>query len=415
MKKHFTFLTVLLFTVFCYSQTDEHTGYYITEGGQKVEGYFKHADFFNSNSLEFKKSAADAYSPLSADAISEYGIGASFKFIKKTIKIDKADNTNLQMLSQVREPQYETETHFLNVLVEGDKASLYSVNVNKSTRYFYSLADKTKIEQLIFKKYQSTDDVVQTNNYYQQQLYQGLNCKGEPISEFIKLEYDKKPLVNFFKEYNTCSGAGFTEYDNKAGRGLKMLYTVFAGIYNTSFSIEEQRLPETSNSAISYGLGAEVALAVPSRRWELFVRAEYEMLKVETTGTYRTTYNEQVTVAEADASFINVLAGPRYNFIINDRHKLFLDAAIGLSLASGDVTTNVTIKPFSSEPYAGESNTLPVSNSAVFNFGVGYVFNNKFGIRAVLETERNIFDSLYSYKYSGSIGRIGLNLRYTIN
>jgi hypothetical protein len=260
--KFFICLTVLFFTTFCYSQTNEYSGYYITGTGQKVEGYFKHANFHNSNSLEFKKSPAEEYVHLSPDNIIEYGIGSDFKFVKQTVKIDKSDNNNVRMYSTVKDPQFVTETLFLNVLVEGQDASLYSADINKSLRYFYALADKTQITQLIYKKYTSVQGITSINKDYQRQLYTDLNCKNETVDKFSQLEYDKDELVNFFVGYNTCKESQSVTYTNKGGKKIKFLYNVFAGIYNSTLTIEGERLPKASNTAISYGFGGELSFLV---------------------------------------------------------------------------------------------------------------------------------------------------------
>jgi len=404
-------LMMIFISTYSFAQTQQ--GYYITNNNNRVDGYFKNTNFYDSNNLKFKNDTGGEFVTLSPNEIKEYGVGSEFKFVKYTVKIDKSENHNLRMYSSVKDPQYATEIHFLNVLVQGEYASLYSVEVNKSPRYFYTLADKDEPTQLIFKKYLLSQGVTAINKEYQNQLYQNINCKNESVEKFAGVDYKRNELIEIFKEFNTCKGSQPIVYENKGGNKSKIIISAFIGVNNNTLTIKGERLPEASGSSISYGLGGEIGFLTPSGNWEFFLRAEYEKLSGETTAFVKKSYNEETTIASVDAYVLNVHVGPRYHFTLNEKSKLFLDAAIGLNSPSGDYEVQVMVQPNVGSAYQAVLNKYSMDSSVSYNFGIGYTFNN-WGVRLQYETPREMFDSPL-LNISSDISRYGINLRYTFN
>jgi hypothetical protein len=409
--RFFTFLTALLFTTFCFSQGQP--GYYITNSGQRVDGFFKTTDYYNSNSLEFSTGNSGEFAALQPEDIKEYGVGSTFKFQRHTFKMDASDNSDLKSLSSIKEPVYKTYTMFLNVIVEG-KVSLYSLDINKSTRFFYSKENNPEIVQLIFKKYKQTQGTVLENSYFKQQLFNEINCRKKSTTDLYNISYSKSGLTRIFEEENKCLGSSPLVYSNTGSREIKFLYTLFGGLYSSEFSLEGSRFASGSNSEIAYGLGGELALALPSGKWEAFVRVEYETLSVEAETTTKQAFRTIHNAATFDANILNFYIGPRYNIILNDKNKLFIDGAVGLSIPSGDVVITTTIITNAGEAYVSETGNYSLSNTIAGNFSAGYIFNDKIGLALKYETSRNLFDNT-NVGYAAKVGRIGLNLRYTIN
>jgi len=206
------FLLLLTLLISPCSFGQDRQGYYITSNKQRVEGYFRNSD---ANSLKFKLNPIDKYETLDVRDVSEYGVEDAYKFIRRTVKIDKSDNINAKYYSTSKEPKFITETLFLNVLVEGVSASLYSVKSNKSIRYFYTLVDKEQFSQLIYKRYSLPDNIIGTSTLYKRQMYIDLNCNNKPEGYFIKIEYSRDDLTSAIKEFNTCAESNFIEYSNK--------------------------------------------------------------------------------------------------------------------------------------------------------------------------------------------------------
>ena len=118
MKK-ISLLFLFFFTVSAVAQ-DDYKGYYITETGERVNGFFEFYDFFKTEKLKFKKSGSGEFTQLPKD-VGENGIDEGRqKFEKHLVETEMVgDNT------YSKEPQLSAQTLFLNVLVKG-KVSLYS-------------------------------------------------------------------------------------------------------------------------------------------------------------------------------------------------------------------------------------------------------------------------------------------------
>jgi hypothetical protein len=92
---------------------------------------------------------------------------------------------------------------------------------------------------------------------------------------------------------------------------------------------------------------------------------------------------------------------------------LFIDAAVASGFPSGS---------FKKYYYAETATTVTdtqvyemgLGKDVFFNFGIGYVYNNKYGVDLRIDTVRNFFNDV-NYTLSTESYRVGLNLRYTIN
>ncbi len=401
MKKITLLICLTIFTLTAYSQKTQ-SGYYINSSNQKITGEFMEGDFFNPNALRFK-AAGKSFEKLDIDNTIEYGIADDYKFIKRTLLVDNS-NLNINQLSQNRDPNWVQETLFLNVIVEGD-ASLYSSKYNGVQKFFYSVGAKgIEAKQLVYKQYMSrgssTSYAVKDNNEYKQQLYVDLRCpEDKPIDDFLALSYDIKDLKKIFTGYNSCAKSDHIVYDNKTGNKLKINYTVFAGLHSTSFSTA---LTDTKDSNITFGVGFELGVVLPSQKFGLFLRAEYESLSAQASRSVRISewYGDVTRNYNIDANLMNFSIGPRYFFSISEKSKLYIDAGLQMTF------------PVSNNDYfVGDDYIFPLGSAFSITGGVGYSLNNKFGIELRSDTNRDLSGGSIKFDYT----RIGLNLRYTIN
>ena len=409
--KIFTFLALLLASFSIYAQ-DQQQGYYITTNGQRIDGYFKTTDFYNAASLQFKQqSSEESFSNLDANTISEYGIGTEFKFIKKTFKIDDSE-TNLKRLSTNPEPKWITITGFLNVIIEG-KASLYSYRSDKGEKFFFSTPDK-ELEQLVYKHYRVSESSFSRNDLYLQQLLNNVRCESMERSMFATLSYDKKSLMRIFKRYNDCNGDSYNVYDNNSNEENTINFTVFAAANYSSFGIKGSGADSEIENFISPSIGFEAAIVLPTESLELFGRAEFESLSAKTKATYNLGVgNYTVENYDLDAQTINLRFGLRYNFIQKSNNKFFIDGAFGITKPFGDIKEEIIVSTTSGSAFVTEYKTHELKSAFCGNFGVGYMYKNKFGAAIRYETSRNMFSN--GGKLTTDISRIGLNLRYTLN
>lgn len=407
-----TLLTALLITMHTFSQ--DVKGYYITEAGQRIEGFFNATDFNDVSLLQFKTSRKSDYSSFSTDGVKEYGINDNeFKFEKHTVQIDVSDTG--KKLSIQKYPEMKTETLFLNVIVEG-YATLYSYTKDYKTKFFFSTKKKPgELEQFIYKKYQSEEGVAE-NVAFRQQLFNAVRCTNQMIVDFFEVRYDKKELADIFKNYNNCTDSKYTYYYNGFRKKREVRYTVFAGLHKMNFGISEGFPPVNGReTSASYDFGFEAAYVLPSEKFEVFAQITYQSLSGKNVDSYDQGYNILTSTYKVDGAAVNVFFGPRVNFLMNERNKIFVDASFGMSFPVGlDVSRSSRIKTTSGLEYDGDSDLFSASTSFCINFGVGYAFNDKFGLSLRYETNRDVLDDVYT-PYKTKINRIGLNLRYSLN
>lgn len=402
-----TLLTVLFCAVSSYAQ--DLKGYYVTESGQTVNGFFEKGDFNDNLSLKFKETPAVSAQNLPSDVVG-YGIeDLNLKYEKHVVKLDVSKKR-----SRFRDPEWGTKTIFLNVIVSGN-ASLYSYTEEDEVKYFFTTQEKKgEVEQLINKKYYVSDAETAVNQAYRQQLYVSVNCKNEKtVSKFVGVQYDKAVLRDLFVEYNKCMGSDSKVYIAKTGAGFK--FTAFAGMNSTMFGVTDTERPADKGSDINYAFGAEVAYRFSTQVSEIFFRAEYETLNGSVEGRIDNIYNHIITTYDFSGSALNTYYGYRYNFILSQKNKLYLEGSVCLSFPSGDVKQNITIYPTSEgDPYPELSHNYSWRTIACADFGIGYVFDKRYGISLRYSTKRDFLADISTY-YKTEVSRLGLNLRYTIN
>lgn len=411
--KFFTLLTALFISMQVFAQ--DLKGYYITNSDKRIEGSFKPADFNDVVSLQFKPSGQSDYNQLSINDVKEYGVNDNeFKFEKHTVQIDISD-VNSNSVSTQKSPEWKTETLFLSVVVDGD-SRLYSYTKDYKTKFFISTKNKPgEVSLLVYKKYQTPDGIAE-NVAFRQQLFNAVKCEGQNIGDFIGTRYDKKELSEAVKNYNKCSGSESVSYYNGFRKRKEIKYTAFVGVSNTYLGITSGFPPVSgADSKANYSFGVEAAYVFPSEKVEFFVQAEYETISVKNIDAYDQGYNVITSTYELDGGAVNVFFGPRFNFLLNEKNKFFVDAAFGMSFPVGlEIKRSTLIKTGTGFEYEGDSDRFDAQTSFCAHLGVGYVFNDKFGLSLRYETSRDMLDDATS-PYKTDVTRLGLNLRYTIN
>jgi hypothetical protein len=396
--KSITLLLTLFIAFYSYSQ--DQKGYYITTNGQRIEGFFNTTDFNDQRTLEFKDLSTAEYKALPTTNIAEYGIEDQFKFQQHTLQVDKSRSLG-KNLSTKQKPEYEKQTLFLNVIVDGD-ASLYSATINQEVKYFYAIKSKNIAPtQLIYKKYSSTENLIMENNSYRQELFINLKCEGDNISSYNTITYTKEALKKVVENYNTCNGKSQVVYSNKGGKEVKVKYTVFAGPSMSTLRLDSDNGSDKSFKA-GVAFGGELCIIMPSGKVAGFARLEYESVNnyVE-SGINRNRIKETFTLK---GSFISLIFGPR--FFITE--KLFADAGLGVKTGIGDFTReNFTY--VDSQPQSARREELDLNAGLFLNLGVGYNLTNAIGIDLRYDFNRTVLSGDTKVK----TGRIGLNVRYT--
>lgn len=417
MKK-ITLLFAILFASISYAQ--EKKGYYINNNNEKVEGYIRSAAILNPATVSFKPLSGGDFAALNLNNVTEYGIDNEVKLQKHTVDVDM---TGGNQVAGSKESVWNKMDIFLNVITEGD-ATLYSYTMNNVVRYFYSVKSKDIApKQLIYKKFQESSGPVKENHSFRQQLYADLKCEGQTDRSFLKVNYYQDELTDVVKKFNACNSSGTSTdagtsktFAKNEEKKVAIKFTLYAGadFTNIKVSTDQSNLTSTEENTTSPGIGAELALRILKGDYEFFTRFEYEKLKATVENTYSfSSYNTVTETHMLEADVLNFYLGARKNFAIGAQNKIFVDAALCISNPIGDWEMyRKAYNAGGNYVMSGRIDGLRTSFSV--NFGVGYVFNDKYGIAVRYDTNRNMFGGI-STSDETKISKLSLNLRYTIN
>ena len=408
LNHYLAFLSLIV--PFCVSAQDKN-GYLIDRNNHRTEVLFKDVDFTDNAALRHRVSENAAYQAVDINDIIEYGIGDNFKFVKRTVKHDKLFTET----ATVKEPILEKETLFLNVIEEGD-INLYAYFDKGRMKFFYEIKDSSGgAVQFIYRKYSSDNRYVRENNYFRNQLNDILKCESLQVSDFINLKYKKEDFLKIFKQYNSCKRNEPSKiYDNKTNKKLKLKYSAIAGIYQNDFSVEFYKGETEKISKTTFGLGGEVALVFPSETVEVFIGMEYnsscsgESKFGKISGPYDLGHNFKF-----ESAFLNVNIGARYNFILNNKNKIFIDGAVLISNPLDDIEYTISYPEASG--VENKTYAYPSQTNTSLSFGIGYTFNNKISACLRVDTNKDVFKSGAPVEAKSNFSRAGLNLKYTFN
>lgn len=396
-------LVALMATLLSFGQ-EQVSGYYIKNSGERINGFFKEGDFYNSESLYFKSAENDEYILLSPQMIKEYGIGDQFKFKKFDVKIDASQSRSARTYSTNRDPDWQDKMVFLNYIVEGD-ASLYSYKVDGETKYFYSLASQDIAPtQLVYKKYTNNGAVLE-NNAYRQDLFVKLQCNDENIVGG-GLNYNESSLKGAVTRYNECKKSQQTTYNHKGSIGITSVFTVYIGANYSTFKLDSGHDTDSS-SEITPGAGVEYALIFPSKKWGVFARVEYEKFKSEIQDIEELTFQTRIKTYKIDANYFSLSFGPRYYI----SPKLFADAGFGFNYGSGEIIRQHNSKAPNTDIQYGGKDTYDLGMHLYFSAGFGYVINEKFSVMANYAFDRNTISKEIGTDLKNN--KFSLNARYT--
>lgn len=407
-KLYLALLLISLQSLSSFAQ-DLKKGYFIDKANNRKEVLFKETDFTDLSSIKFKVTEDGNFQDLPVKDVVEFGMGSDYKFIKANVKHDKSFNT----ISESPEPVFENVDLFLNVLVEGD-ASLFSYVDKGKEKFFFKPRQNAAISQLIYRKYLTGPQTLREDTAFRNQLYCDLKCENLQMEEFLSLKYEKSRLVQVFEKYNSCKNATQTIFDNKTGKRAKINFLVFAGANYSSFKIASDIGYVTeAESKITPSFGGEVSLTMPSQKLEFFLRVGYERFSGETYTDVGNTFTTSVRreAFTLESNFINTNIGARYNFLLSNGRKIFIDASIGINVPFDDVEYRVY---YPNSPGSDETRGfLKTNGNAFFNVGAGYMLTSKIGAEARFDTSRNIITTVTNSSES-KFPRLSLNLLYKL-
>lgn len=400
MNFKLTCLFLLCFINKSFAQKDNfYNGYIITNNGDSLHCEIKDEDWI-STPAEFKYRFAGSQNIQIAllDSTREINAFGQFKYIRYTGNIDVSSG-RMNELSTKRDPEFERKTVFLETLVEG-KANLYFYSNSRYRRFFYKL-DNGEITQLTYKKYESAQNVVSTNEDYKFQLLKELNCKFYTIDKYKYVEYRIRSLSNYFKEYNSCFGVTATSSVRNERKGIINIYGR-AGIGSSNFRFNHRIDPLLKGSHgtqpyFSIGFGAEIL--IPKTDGVLYFLIEPSFQNHVSSGGKVEPNNFKTTL---EYRSMEVPIGLKLNFKINEKVSSYIKG-----LYSGNISMSRSKITFSPQGYI-----MRVGPDANLEFGGGITLNKKYSAEFRFSTNRPILNN-YPW-YNSNFTTIELVLGYRL-
>ncbi|MGB7786340.1 MAG: hypothetical protein WBL27_09585 [Salinimicrobium sp.] len=414
MNKKLLLALLVLIGYSSYAQITYEPGYFIDNNGQKHEVLIKNTDWRqNPVSFEYKTSETAASETASIANVREFGVDGFSTYQRFTVDIDQSSE-NKNSLSRQRAAQLAEKTVFLKLLLAGE-ANLYQY-VGDANRFFYSL-DEGPVTQLIYKQFQSGNQV-RTNNRFRQQLLNNVACGNLEQKDVQRIDYNKSSLTKFFERYNECKGSGSVSMEAEGNKGDFKL-KILAGVTKGSLDLERVGSVHTVGKSVSMdtdispriGLEAEYLLPFNKQKWSVFAAPAYLQVSGEGDFHYKEYMPDAVTTLQVDYKALAVPVGVKYHFYLNNDSKFFVDAAYNLSFFF-----NGTIDD-SENAYEGE---MEVASAAqTLELGLGYEFK-KFGAQFKYTLPKDNFSD-HPSELGSSLGRwegvyssISVLLTYTI-
>lgn len=413
MKQILLFLC-LTFSFTLFSQIHYEKAYYITNDGEKIEGYIQNKDWRHTpKSFNFKSSLTSDSEIISISDAKIFAFENFKKFERFTVDIDNSE-TQLKDFDTHRNPVFEEKIMYLELLVRGN-ANLY-VNRDKKTKnkYFFSTSSSFPV-QLVFKEYlvklrNNGTPKVAENNYYKQQILNSLTCESINTRKVTSLNYKERSLTNIFEAYNNCKNEDYTPYFKEKNSPNSISFSIRPGMtysfleFNYVNGIGAEHI-EKLDSKISYRIGLELEYILPfnNNKWGIILEPVYTHYKSEKRISDKDDNIFVDSSENLDVSYnsLGIQAGMRHYFFLNDTSKLFINATYYQEISTPN--SFIDFEKSKDLDFKSSSNNIAI--------GAGYNWNKKvaFEINYILKRE-----TLPYVNRSGKYNQLSLILSYNI-
>lgn len=374
---------MLFISLLSFSQIKFEKAYFITNSNDRIECFIKNIDWRNNpNSFEYKINEHDNSKQNNIKNVKLFEIYNQVKYVRGNVKFDNSSNS-INNLSNVRDPEFIEKEIFLKKLTAGS-IRLYKFTEGNITRFFYETGDNN-FEQLIYKPYEIESNKIAYNDDYKKQLESKLNCTSINHQEIQKLQYKEKELTDLFIKYYKCSDPNYKEKLTKTNKGKFNLY-IRPRINSSSsqFQSSNTNTNSTTPNKMSFGCGVETEYILPynKNKWSVVVEPTYQHYTSE--GTIDANYlvgGKLTTIINYKS--IELPIGLRHYMYLNDKSKLFINAQYIIDLV---MKSNIEFKRNDNTIV----NSLDVISRPNIAIGLGYNYNNKYGIEARFFSNRNI-------------------------
>jgi hypothetical protein len=387
MKKISLFFTLLI-SILAFSQIHFEKAYFINNANIKTECLIKNLGWRNNpTSFEYKIDENSVTKSADIKNVQLFEIYNQSKYVRKTVKIDQSSD-NVNQLSKNYEPEFLEMQVFLKELVSGD-ANLYKYEDGREPKFFLESKNK-ETNELIYKKYEVRTLEMGYNKEYQKQLEKTLVCSTINPLDFQKTQFSEKNFVKIVTTYNQCKNPSLETKFIQEEKGIFNLSVRPRIIFN-SLLIENKLIGnhDEIEQKTSFGLGleAEYIFAFNRHKWSVFLEPRYQYYK----GEQKNNDPNNLTAPTVDYKSIEFPFGIRHYFFLNNKSKIFVN---GEYIIDFGLKNLVEFKNPNSSLSSLEGKALPS-----FAVGIGYNYNNKYGIEFKYLLKKDILSN-YTYWFS---------------
>ena len=358
-------------------------GYFINNFDVRTECLIRNVDW-KDNPTKFSYKTGEDSIVCTADIkdVKEFGIYQLSKYVRSTVKIDQSGE-DVNELRADKNPIFVEEELFLKVLIEG-LATLYVYEDKNFIRFFYK-TNNSEIEQLVYKKYMTNNNVSE-NNSFRQQLFNALKNQQISISEFENLRYSQTELTKLFVKFNKAENTNFTTYKLIQPKDFFHL-TIRPGLNINHLAIENSLTSLWDNdygSKITFRFGVESEYILPFRKntWSAILEPTYQYYYAESK---KETYPNSGSYSISGVRYqsVEIPLGIRHYFYLNNRSKIFADIS-----GVFDLSFNSTLKLYKLD--GSVIGLYDIISSPNLSFGIGYKGNSKLNFEFRYQSNRQI-------------------------
>lgn len=397
----------LIMNLMVFSQTKYEEGYFISNDGVRTDCLIKNGDWiYNPVSFEYKKYKDADRQLLTISEVKEFGITNYSKYVRASVNIDVSrGEEDIDELSDSAQPQWQSDTLFLKVIIAGD-ATLFYYEGKTPARFFYQVSG-SPVQQLIYKAYKSPEtEAVYYNDDFHKQLFQNANCNNETFKNIQVIRYKISELKDYFATYNRCKGNVVFDPINKKKKKMFLLSLV-AGADNTSLTdgYPAQYPGGSTTNALAFpgkvsfaaGVEGEFLLPFNNNEWSLPLGLGYHSYNDHASSDVR--INNSVSNTEGDIIYNTVVltTSLRHYFFINDKESVFINAGLAYNILAQD-------------SYSSNIGTQYPRFLINVIGGIGYRYN-KAALEFSYYSPGNIFPNS---TFTSSLKRISLTLKYEL-
>ncbi|MDN3691937.1 hypothetical protein QWZ06_06570 [Chryseobacterium tructae] len=358
--KNLFYAALFLFPTLLYSQINFEQGYIINENGEKINALIKNNDW-NSNPsvIQYKLNSDDKINQLQTRNLKEFSVG-NVKYLRAKVMIDRS-SYNLQNLSETKTLKNNEETLLLKSLVEG-KVNLYKYNEGDVTRFFYKRENEDIFHQLEYKEYLDSNNRIQKNEAYKNQLKEELSDNEKiTTTDIERLVYTESKLKKLFLLYDGLETVDSGD-KNKSNFHVYLKPGIGFSNYTINPPIGNNGIGEYKKNSLLYRFGVELeyVLDFNKGKWAIISEPAFQTVNFKVNDYNRRNY-------EIKYSALQLPLGFKYNMFLGQKSKIYLAGLLSFELILNNDVYNV------------DNVSTSASGRVAPTFAAGYNYD-KFGV-----------------------------------